>query len=215
MRINKFIAHATGMSRRAADQVIAGGRVTINGIKPSSGYDVLESDVVRLDNSPLLVQEYVSIVLNKPVGYVVSRDGQGAPTVYDLLPAELHHLKSVGRLDKNSSGLLILSNDGELANRLTHPRYNKKKIYTVTLNKPLTTLDGQHIEKGVKLEDGISRLLLDGKEITWTVVMSEGRNRQIRRTFEALGYNVRELHRTNFGEYELGELPVGEYIKLL
>lgn len=153
-------------------------------------------------------------MLNKPAGYVCSRDGQGSRTVYDLLPPEMRALKPVGRLDKDSSGLLLLTNDGDLANNLTHPRYNKEKTYVVELHEPLSEPDRRKIGQGVKLEDGISKLQIKnpaGK--SFTVVMSEGRNRQIRRTFEALGYTVTKLHRTKFGPYALENLGPGKLIR--
>src|SRR4029079_9435972 len=113
MRINKFIALHSALSRRAADTAIEQGRVTVNGQTPSTGQDVTESDTVRLDGQSLKLNTAITtIMLNKPAGYVVSRQGQGSKTVYDLLPPELHKLKAVGRLDKNSSGLLLLTNDG-------------------------------------------------------------------------------------------------------
>ena len=115
MRINKYVALATGMSRRAADRAIDEGRVQVNGQVPSAGQAVADSDSVTLDNSVITTDVKIqTIMLNKPVGYVCSRDGQGSRTIYDLLPSELHHLKPVGRLDKNSSGLLLMTNDGQL-----------------------------------------------------------------------------------------------------
>jgi 23S rRNA pseudouridine2605 synthase len=137
--------------------------------------------------------------------------------VYELLPSELHHLKPVGRLDKNSSGLLLLTNDGRLAQELTHPSLRKTKIYEITLDKPLQPLHRQVIsDHGVLLDDGPSRFELDRikDDTTWRITMREGRNRQIRRTFAALGYEVTALHRTNFGHYKLGELVSGRYITL-
>lgn len=208
MRINKFVARATGMSRRAADQAIAEGRVMMNGRAVSPGADPGQADVVTLDGEPLaLPAGTTTIMLDKPVGYVSSRKGQGSPTVYDLLPAELRHLKPVGRLDKDSSGLLLLTSDGDLANQLTHPRYLKEKTYEIKLDRPLASEDKAKVEQGVKLEDGPSRLQiknLNGE--SFTVTMTEGRNRQIRRTFGELGYTVTGLRRTQFGPYHLSEL---------
>jgi 23S rRNA pseudouridine2605 synthase len=154
-------------------------------------------------------------MLNKPVGYVCSRNGQGSKTVYDLLPPEYQQLKTVGRLDKDSSGLLLLTNDGQLAQELTHPSQQKRKVYEVTLDKPLQPLHRQMIsDHGVSLEDGPSKLELerqhDGDDTKWIVTMHEGRNRQIRRTFAALGYEVIQLHRTKFGNYQLGTLQKGK-----
>jgi 23S rRNA pseudouridine2605 synthase len=214
MRINRYLALATGMSRRAADLVIAEGQVTVNGQTPQAGQDVTEQDKVLFQGRPVQAPASLqTIALNKPVGYVVSRDGQGSPIVYDLLPAGLHNLKPVGRLDKDSSGLLLLTNDGTLAQELTHPKHTKEKIYELTLDKPLLPADREAIERGVTLEDGKSQLQLrqDGSEKQWRVIMHEGRNRQIRRTFEARGYAVRKLRRTHFGSYSLGQLPPGHY----
>lgn len=215
MRINKYVALATGISRRAADSAIAEGRVLVNSAIPPSGYDTKKDDRVTLDGRAITpVVNIITIMLNKPAGYVVSRDGQGSKTIYDLLPGEYHSLKPVGRLDKDSSGLLLLTNDGQLANELTHPRYAKTKIYEVELEKPLEPLHRQMInDHGIQLEDGNSRLLLekltdDARQ--WKVSMREGRNRQIRRTFAALGYNITRLHRTRFGIYSLGNLKTGK-----
>lgn len=217
MRINKYVALATGMSRRAADAAIAESRVLVNGQLPSSGLDVSDSDVVTLDSTAITASvQLQTIVFNKPVGYVCSRDGQGSKTIYDLLPPELHHLKPVGRLDKNSSGLLLLTNDGQLAHTLTHPSSQKQKIYEVLLDHPLQPLHRQMIsDRGVLLEDGPSKFeltrLQDGVETGWQITMHEGRNRQIRRTFAALGYEVRKLHRTQFGPFSLDALKPSEF----
>ncbi len=213
MRINQFVARATGLSRRAADQAISEGRVQIGGQPAQPGAQVADTDTVTLDGRVITAATTTTtVMLNKPIGYVCSRDGQGSQTVYDLLPPEYRALKPIGRLDKDSSGLLLLTNDGQLANHLTHPRYAKTKTYEVTLNKPLTDEHKSQIEQGVKLDDGSSKLQiknLNGQH--FTVLMQEGRNRQIRRTFEALGYSVTGLHRTHFGDYSLGDLPPGQF----
>lgn len=215
MRINKYLALSTGMSRRTADATIQEGRVQINGVLVTSGQQVGTDDTVLLDGKVVRPAETTqTIILNKPAGYVVSRDGQGSKTIYDLLPEELHILKPVGRLDKDSSGLLLLTNDGELANKLTHPRYQKEKVYEVSLYIPLKDEDRQAIESGIELEDGISKLQLDGKGKDWVVTMSEGRNRQIRRTFAEQGYTVKSLHRIIFGDYELGKIAPGSFTEL-
>src|SRR5690606_8683974 len=133
---------------------------------------------------------------NKPTGYICSRRGQGSRTVYDLLPDKYRSLKTAGRLDKESSGLLILTNNGNLANQLTHPRYEKEKVYKVKLNKPLTGADKNKLLEGVKLDDGPSRFIKieQNPQGVCEVTLSEGRNRQIRRTFDTLGYKVVYLH---------------------
>ena len=148
MRINKYVALATGMSRRAADQAISWGRIAVNGLPPvSAGYDVQENDAVTLDGNELKIQDnYTTIILNKPVGYVVSRNGQGNKSIYELLPEAYRVLKPVGRLDKASSGLLLLTNNGDLANQLTHPSYKKDKVYEIELYVPLKTEDKRAIE---------------------------------------------------------------------
>lgn len=219
MRLNKFLALHTQLSRRSADAAITEGRVTINGQIASTGTTVMAEDIVALDSRAITPDvKYRLIMLNKPAGYVCSRQGQGSQTVYDLLPAELHNLNPIGRLDKDSSGLLLLTNNGDLANELTHPRYQKTKIYEVELNESLEPLHQQMINDiGVQLDDGPSQLILeklnDNAKI-WRVSMQEGRNRQIRRTFSALGYTVEKLHRTHFGKYTLQDLSSGKYEEL-
>jgi len=218
MRINKFVAQATGLSRRAVDQAIQQGRVSINRQPARVGDTVTASDKIIFDGQGLTAARQLTIMLNKPVGYVCSRRGQGSPTIYELLPAEYQRLKPVGRLDKNSSGLLLLTNDGDLANRLTHPRYTKPKTYAISLDKPLATADQQLItHRGVQLDDGPSQFSLrqlDTGPANWQVTMHEGRNRQIRRTFAALGYRVTSLERTSFGDYRLDNLAAGQYATL-
>jgi 23S rRNA pseudouridine2605 synthase len=214
MRINKFVAQSTGLSRRAADRAITEGRVSVNRSVATLGDSVAPGDVVALDKRTITpAVKPLTIMLNKPPGYVSSRQGQGSQTIYDLLPAEYHSLKPVGRLDKDSSGLLLLTNDGDLANRLTHPRYAKTKVYEIKLDKGLAEQDYDLITRhGVELEDGLSKFELDygnDQNLEWTVTMREGRNRQIRRTFAALGYTVNGLHRINFGPYKLQGLPTG------
>jgi 23S rRNA pseudouridine2605 synthase len=217
VRLNKFIAQSTGISRRAADAAIAAGRVRLNSAVPIPGSTVSSTDTVTLDGAPLAQPDntYTTIMMNKPVGYVCSRNGQGSQTIYDLLPPELHHLKPVGRLDKHSSGLLLLTDDGTLAHQLTHPSFAKTKVYKIALNQPLSHNDQLHVQNGVTLDDGVSKLELSALNATdqhnWKVTMTEGRNRQIRRTFAALGYNVVKLHRTHFGPYTLKGLLSGNY----
>lgn len=216
MRINKYVAQATGLSRRAADQAVAEGQVQVNGMVPPSGHDVTDTDKVTYRGKQLHLVQTRTVMLNKPAGYVVSRDGQGSDTIYDLLPEELHNLKPIGRLDKYSSGLLLLSNDGQLAQELTHPSHQKTKVYEVILSKPLAPLHRQMVQDhGVQLEDGPSSFQLerlrDGDDSQWRITMREGRNRQIRRTFLSLGYGVSKLHRTHFGQYCLNGLASGKY----
>lgn len=216
-RLNKFVALALGVSRRQADELIEQGRVTVNDQPAKLGQRITATDIIRYGNKRLTAQTHQLILLHKPVGYLCSRASQGGvPTIYELLPKDLHHLKPVGRLDKDSSGLILLTNDGDFAHQMTHPSFYKIKRYLVTLDQPLQPLHRQMINDfGVQLPDGPSRLTLerqhDGDDHRWIVQMSEGRNRQIRRTFAALGYTVTKLHRTDFGNYTLGNIKRGEF----
>lgn len=217
-RLNKYLALKLGWSRRQADDAIASGHVIINGKPATLGVHYQPGDSIIVDEHSLSPHiEYRTVALNKPTGYICSRRQQGSvPTIYSLLPRDLHHLKPVGRLDKDSSGLILLTNDGDFAHQMTHPSFHKIKRYLVTLNQPLQPLHRQMISDfGVQLPDGPSQLTLerqhDGDDHRWIVIMSEGRNRQIRRTFAALGYTVTKLHRTNFGTYALGDIKRGEW----
>ncbi|MGH7195365.1 MAG: pseudouridine synthase [Candidatus Saccharimonadales bacterium] len=220
MRINQFVALATGLSRRQADKLIINNTLIINGQPAQIGQAVSQQDAVKLHGQTIkLPATSQTIIFNKPAGYVVSRDGQGSPTIYDILPKNFHNLKPVGRLDKDSSGLLLLTNDGQLAQKLTHPRFAKQKIYEVELNKPLAPKDKTKLDRGIKVDNYLSRLRLSKIAISnsqvdnrsWRVAVSQGRNRQIRRTFAALNYRVIKLHRTNFGDYILSGLPSGQW----
>ena len=217
MRLNKFIALSLGVSRRKADELIEQGEILVNGDRAVLGRQISQSDTVLYNSRELHIQPKKLILLHKPVGYLCSRASQGGvPTIYELLPKGLHHLKPVGRLDKDSSGLILLTNDGDFAHQMTHPSFYKIKRYLVTLDQPLQPLHRQMINDfGVQLPDGPSRLTLerqhDGDDRCWIVQMSEGRNRQIRRTFAALGYTVTKLHRTDFGNYSLGGMKRGEF----
>lgn len=218
VRLNKFLAHATGISRREADELISVGRVRLNGEPVEMGAQVAPDDTVTLDDAVVSIDATRTyIMLNKPVGYVSSRRQQGGnPTIYSLLPKKYHSLKPVGRLDRDSSGLLLLTDDGDFAHSLTHPSFHKMKSYEVEIKQPLAPLHRQMIsDHGVMLDDGPSKLQLDrledGNDKRWRITMHEGRNRQIRRTFGGLGYTVTKLHRTDFGNYSLGSLQPGEF----
>lgn len=220
IRLNKFLAIQLGISRRQADDLIGQGKVTINTKKASLGARITSSDEIAVSGSKLAQnqREFQYLLLNKPTGYVCSRRKQGnSETIYALLPQNLHQLKPVGRLDKDSSGLLLLTNDGDFTFKMTHPSFQKTKEYEVRLDQSLQPLHQQMIaDFGIGLSDGTSQLgleRLDESRTHWRVIMSEGRNRQIRRTFSALGYEVIELHRYIFGPYNLPpNLKPGEYI---
>lgn len=218
LRLNKYLALQLGISRREADLLIEKGSVTVNGGQATLGARFAEGDTIAVKGKSLTAPvRYQYLALNKPVGYVCSRKPQGdSPTIYELLPAKYHILKPVGRLDRNSSGLILLTNDGDFAYKMTHPKFAKTKQYNVRLDRDLEPLHQQMIsDYGVTLEDGPSKLQLerlrDDSRKEWRVVMSEGRNRQIRRTFASLGYEVKKLHRTNFGNYALGDMKSGNY----
>ena len=222
MRLNKFIAHATDISRREADELIRTGNVVVNGKAADLGCDVDPNDDTVTVNNQLvkLPTEHTTIMLNKPVGYVCSRNAQakGVKTIYELLPDQYKALKTVGRLDKDSTGLILLTDDGDLAHQLTHPSFAKTKEYIVELDHALAPLHQQMISDfGINLDDGPSQLLLErlnDERTKFNITIHEGRNRQIRRTFAALGYQVKSLHRTTFGPYALGDLASGKWSAL-
>jgi 23S rRNA pseudouridine2605 synthase len=214
MRINQFVASSSKMSRRAADTAIAAGRVKVGGHTATLGQTVATQDVVTLDGSTLTpATHHTYIALHKPAGYISSHARQGNdPTLYELLPENLQSLRLTGRLDRDSSGLVLLSDDGSFVQNLSHPSRRKTKQYELTLTKPLAESDQAKLEAGVKLRDGLSTVTIvacAGRTVTLTI--GEGRNRQLRRTFGALGYTVERLHRTRIGHYELGSLPSGSW----
>ena len=220
LRLNKFLAERLGVSRREADDLIVASKVTVDDKPAVLGARIDKSSKVCYNGKTIPFEtEYLYLAFNKPVGYVCSRRAQGsAPTLYDLLPAEYRILKTVGRLDKDSSGLILLTNDGDFAFQMTHPKFRKTKVYEVELNKLLEPLHQQMIsDYGIMLDDGPSRFKVirneaEGKTpASYIVTLTEGRNRQIRRTFAALGYRVTKLHRTQFGKYQLNHLASGKY----
>ncbi|MEI7689929.1 MAG: pseudouridine synthase [Candidatus Saccharibacteria bacterium] len=218
LRLNKHLALSMGISRREADNLIDKGSVRINDQAATLGARFSDGDIITVNGHKIAAKtEYQYLVMNKPVGYVCSRRQQGEhPTIYELLPPEFYNLKTVGRLDRDSSGIIILSNDGDFTYQMTHPSFNKTKVYNVRLENDLAPLHQQMIsDHGITLEDGVSKLQLERMNDTdrksWVVTMHEGRNRQIRRTFGSLGYTVDKLHRTNFGNYTLGDLKPGKF----
>ena len=218
MRLNKWIAAHSLYSRRKADELISSGRVTVNDAVAILGTTAEDDSIVMIDGKRIGTQmnndKKIVLLLNKPIGYVCSRNGQGAPTVYGLLPLKYHHLYIAGRLDKDSSGLVILTNDGELMQQLTHPSHKKDKVYTVTLDRALSQTDQSAIEVGIKLEDGVSALtllLLSADKKQWQITMHEGRNRQIRRTFALLDYSVIDLKRISVDSYSVSEIADGKF----
>jgi pseudouridine synthase len=206
MRINKYVAAGSGLSRRAADQAISSGRVKIAEHVASLGQSVTGSERITLDGL-VIGQPPAStyIMLNKPPGYVSSRAHQGThPNLYELLPIHLRDLRIAGRLDQDSSGLTLLSNDGDFIQAVTHPSRGKSKEYELRLSAPLSEDHKRSLKKGVILSDGPSHvILLAANGPSLTISIEEGRNRQLRRTFGALGLAVLRLHRTRVGPYIL------------
>jgi 23S rRNA pseudouridine2605 synthase len=223
MRLAKYLAHAGVASRRAAETVIAGGRVSVDGeIVLDPARDVGERSRVTVDGRTLDGPEArVSYALHKPLGVVsTASDSHGRRTVVDLVrdrdPAH-PRLYPVGRLDADSSGLILLTNDGELANRLTHPRFEVPKTYRVVLARsPVRDAALRALRAGVQLDDGptaparVRRIAPDTIELTIT----EGRKRQVKRMWAQVGHPVRTLKRVRFGSLELGDLQVGAYRRL-
>ncbi len=219
LRLNKHLALSLGVSRREADNLIGQKKVKINDTVATLGARFQAGDSITIDGKQIDSKtEFIYLAMNKPVGYVCSRRQQGDnPTIYDLLPEKYHQLKTVGRLDRDSSGLILLTNDGDFTYQMTHPSFYKVKIYNVRLENNLQPLHQQMISDiGIQLDDGPSKLQLEKMNETdrksWIVTMHEGRNRQIRRTFGALGYTVAKLHRTNFGNYSIGDIKSGRFI---
>lgn len=219
LRLNKFLAERLGLSRRQADDAISDGKVLVDGKVAVLGARIDKNAKVCYNGKIVPYSlEYTYLALNKPVNYVCSKKRQGdTPTIYELLPKKYQELKTVGRLDKDSSGIILLTNDGDFAFSHTHPKFVKEKLYEIELNRDLEPLHQQEIaEFGIDLPDGRSRLglaHLDEGRKKWLVTMSEGRNRQIRRTFAAVGYSVARLHRIQFGKYRLSGLKPGEFVE--
>ncbi len=217
MRINKWIAGQTGYGRRTVDRYIEEGKITVNGAVATMGQTVDGTEIITLNGRTIDTRqaESVTILLHKPRGYVCSREGQGSKTVYDLLPEKYRDFKLAGRLDRDSSGLLILSNDGDVIQQLTHPTLHKQKTYIITTRRPLSESDVKAIQKGVDIGDERPSQFeitpYNNQERMYKAVLLEGRNRQIRRTMEAVGNQVITLHRTQIGDYSIGNLKPIEY----
>lgn len=217
MRLAKYLAHAGIASRRRSEELIASGVVTVGGeVVTDPARDVDERSGVAVEGEPVKPEPREVWILNKPLDVVsTAREPGRRKAVTELVPSR-RRLYPVGRLDADSTGLILLTNDGELANRLTHPRYGVERTYRVTLRKPPTQAQLAQLRRGVKLEDGptrkarVRRVGRRGIEIT----LKEGRNRQVRRMAEALGNEVVALKRVRFGSISLERLPEGEAYRL-
>ena len=216
MRLNAWLARAGVASRRKADELIKSGRVTVNGEPGQLNTFVQATDEVRLDGELLAKQQLAYVLLNKPAGVVTTaRDPQGRRTVVDLVD-HASRVVPVGRLDADTTGALLLTNDGELAHRLAHPRYEVDKVYEVETWTQPTDADLQRLRDGVLLEDGPTRPAgvrrLDGARIELTI--HEGRNRQVKRMLEAVGHRVRHLHRSRYAGLTVDGLAPGAWREL-
>lgn len=220
-RVQKIMAQANIASRRASEKIIEAGRVKVNGKRITLGdkadpaRDVIEVDGQRIE----VEQEKIYVAVHKPINVISTNDGHpddDRPTVREILPLE-GHLFMVGRLDAESTGLVVMTNDGELANRLTHPRYRHTKTYKVEVHGLPPEAVIEQWETGVYLEEGktapcVVRVVRGNPKITTLeITMTEGKNRQIRRVASMLGYPVHRLKRTAIGRFELGSLKPNEY----
>ncbi len=219
LRLNKYLANAGVCSRREADEFIQAGVVTVNGqIVTELGTKILRTDEVRFHDQPVTIEKKVYVLLNKPKDYVTtSDDPQQRKTVMDLVKnACPERIYPVGRLDRNTTGVLLLTNDGDLASKLTHPKYLKKKIYHVFLDKACSAHDLQQIAEGIQLEDGEIKAddvqyahPTDKKQIG--IEIHSGKNRIVRRIFETLGYKVQKLDRVQFAGLTKKNLKRGDW----
>jgi len=215
VRLNRFLAAAGLGSRRHCDQLISAGRVTINGrVSTDFSAQPSESDHVKVDGKLVHSERRLDIILHKPAGFVSTRsDPKARDTIFDLLPPHLPRLFHIGRLDTQTEGLLVLTNDGELAQRLTHPRYKIEKEYEVTLDRPWDQALAPKLISGMMLDGQRARIekVFSVKPARVRVILRQGINRQIRRMFYELGYEVKKLVRIRIGRLRLGDLPLGHW----
>ena len=220
IRLNKFIANSGLCSRREADKLIETGAVSVNGkVVTQMGTKVKLTDTVKCGTDRLQPERHVYILLNKPKDYITTTDDpQGRRTVVQLVQnASKARLYPVGRLDRYTTGVLLLTNDGNLTKRLTHPKHKVKKIYHVTTDKPVTKTDLEKLVTGVKLDDGLAKADVssyseDGSDKSQIgLELHSGRNRVVRRMMEELGYKVRKLDRVTFAGLTKKNLPRGKW----
>lgn len=219
VRLNKYLSNAGVCSRREADVLIQTGVVTVNGkIITELGYKIAPDDVIQYDGETINAETKRYVLLNKPKGFITTMDDpRGRKTVMTLVKkACRERIYPVGRLDRETTGLLLFTNDGDMAKKLTHPRYQAKKIYHVELNKPVTKEDMERLLKGVDLEDGKTRVdevsyIENGSSSEVGVEIHSGKNRIVRRLFEAMGYVVVKLDRVQFAGLTKKDLPRGFY----
>lgn len=223
MRINKFLSSLGIASRRAIDKYIEEGRIKVNGVIASTGIDVTEEDEIYIDNKKIetkRIEEKIYFMLNKPLEVLsASSDDRGRKTVVDLIKTD-KRIFPIGRLDYMTSGLILLTNDGELFNRLVHPKSEIYKKYYIKVFGEVKKEEIEELKKGVLLEDGktlpakVSGIKYDKNKTSMYISIREGRNRQIRRMIEKFGYKVLMLRREKIGELSLGDLKEGKYREL-
>ena len=222
MRLNKYLAHCGIASRRKCDQLIQDGKIFINGkIITDYSYHVLDDDIVAFGNRAVNLEDnqYSLYLLNKPKGYICSNAENNKKRVIDLIRSK-SRLYTVGRLDVNTSGAILVTNDGDLANKLSHPRYNKEKKYMVKTiidipkEKYLQLKDGLSIGRGQKAKGIIKRIKKENKYIYWNIELTEGKNKEIRRIFEKLDSEVIDLHRYEFAGLNVNDIKTGSYKKI-
>ena len=220
VRLQKFLAEAGVASRRASEQIIQEGRVAVNGhtVRELGAKVEPDSDRVTVDGSPVRVRRKVYVALNKPRGYVCTKSDEfERRTIGSLLPREWNNLNSVGRLDYQSEGLIFLTNDGEFSLRLTHPRYGVRKKYVATVTGRVGPETAGQLVRGVAHEgehlkaERARVLSANNSNSVVELELAEGRNREVRRMFEAQGLEVNRLVRTQIGRIKLGELPSGKW----
>lgn len=219
VRLNKYIASSGLCSRRKADELIEQGVVKVNGaVVRELGYLVQPKDKVFVDNKLIHPSKHEYYRFYKPAGYITTMDDEkGRKTIYDLLPDSLASLKPVGRLDKDSTGLLILTNDGDLINALTHPSVKVPKVYLVTVESVLTRSELERLANGVEIEPNktayadIQVLNMDNKHTEMQIILYQGMNRQIRKMFEYIGHEVKTLKRIQHATIRLDGLKRGEF----
>ncbi|MFA5636830.1 MAG: pseudouridine synthase [Anaerovoracaceae bacterium] len=223
MRLNKYIASAGLASRRKADELIKAGKVKINGaVLDQPGYDVVSNDVVEVNGHVIEgVHKHVYIMLNKPKGYITSvSDDKDRPTVMDLVREVDARLFPVGRLDYNTSGMLLMTNDGEFAYHLTHPKHQVEKTYRAKVTGVLSPERITKLRRGIDIggfvtsASKVSVIKQADRSAIVEIIIHEGKNRQIRKMFAAVGNKVIELERVAIGDLYLGHLKVGHYRKL-
>lgn len=219
VRLNKYIASSGLCSRRAADELIEQGKVSVNGKKITElGYLVQPQDKVFVEQKLIRPVKHEYYRFYKPAGYITtSDDDKGRKTIYDLLPDSMLHLKPVGRLDKDSTGLLILTNDGDLINELTHPSIKVPKVYLVSVDGRVSQAQLEELANGVEIEKGkvayadILVLDIDNKHTSMQITLYQGMNRQIRKMFEHIGFEVKTLKRIQHATINLDGLKRGEF----